>query len=356
MGIYIKHRTGSLLLCITLLAFTQCRNSGDKIPDVSGIQISLHTSRFDEDLYALDTKNITQGLRKLHDKYPDFLDYYLDTIMAYNIYGNYSDTAKGVREGLLADLTEKGHIGLEDTIMKYYPNNKDVDEALTAGFKLMKYYFPDYTVPKIIYLDMGLSNWPAFPLDKSTFCIGLDMFLGGQYPYYRSIGVPDYMKSHLNRSYIPVSVFSAVYKSIDPFHTENRTLLDMMIQRGKEQYFLHRVLPRTPDSVLFGFTQVQVNWCNSNEALTYNFFIHQNLLYSKELQSTQAYIYDGPFAKGLEPVTNPVKSTPGNIGTWLGYKIVCSYMAQHPGMTLKQLWELKEDPAAFIEGARYRPK
>ena len=345
-----------IILFSISLFLGSCGNSSENIPDVSAVKVSLETRHFDKDLYALDTNHIGAGLQQLQAKYPDFLNYFLDTVMAYNIHGNYNDTVTGIREGLKPFLTYKDFVALEDSIKAHYPDTKVLDAELTDGFKFMKYYLPDYTVPNVIYLNMGLSNWPSFPLDKTTVCVGLDMFLGEQFPYYRSIGVPNYMAPHLRSSYLPVSLFSAIYKSMHPFNTDDKNLLDLMIQRGKEQYFLHRVMPHKPDSVLFGFAQRQVEWCSSNEGLLYNFFIQQSLLYSKEMHNIQPYVTDGPFARGLEPVTDTVKKTPGNVGTWLGYKIVTAYMNQHPKMTLGELLFQPIDPARFLDEAKYRPK
>jgi hypothetical protein len=338
------------------LLFFGCDNKKVDTPDVSNIKLDLQTARFDKDLYAIDTNNIGAGLQQLHAKYPDFLDYFLDTLMAYNIHGNYNDTVAGIREGLKPFLSFKDFVELQDTINKYYPDTKETDEELTNGFKLVKHYFSDKPVPKIIYVNMGLSKWPSFALDNNTFCIGLDMFLGPQYPFYHAIGIPEYMFTHVRKSYIPVSLFSTFYKAYYPFEPDDKTLLDLMVQRGKEQYFLHKVLPYTADSVLFGFTQAQLDWCSQNEALVYNFFIQQNLLYNKEAHSVMPFINDGPFAKGLETTTTPVKVTPGNIGTWLGYRIVATYMAQNPKVSLAELINTKHDPAKLLNEARYKPK
>jgi len=345
-----------ILLFFISLFLNSCNDTGEKIPDVSNINVTLKTYRFDLDLYAIDTNHIGEGLQTLKVKYPDFLNYFLDTVMAYNINGNYSDTVKGIRDGLRPFLTFKDFKGLEDTIKKHYPDSKETDAALTEAFRFMKYYLPDYQAPRVIYLDMGLSNWPSFPLDKTTFCIGLDMFLGDQFPHYKSIGVPGYMLSHVRKDYLPVSLFSTIYKSIYPFNSDDKTLLDLMIQKGKEQYFLHKIFPRKTDSLLFGFTQMQVDWCNANEALIYNFFIHENLLYNKESHSIMPYINDGPFAKGLEASTDTIKYSPGNIGTWLGYKIVAAYMVKHPTFSLSELLNRQTDPAKFLDEAKYRPK
>ncbi len=93
-----------LLIPICLL-FSGCGNHNENIPDVSGIKINLQTYRFDKDLFAIDTNHIGEGLQKLSAKYPDFLNYFLDTIMAYGIRENFADTTQGVqRTGYLSYL------------------------------------------------------------------------------------------------------------------------------------------------------------------------------------------------------------------------------------------------------------
>lgn len=355
----MDHKKGLILFtfCFLLSAFiTGCGNDAEKVPDTSDVKITLVTHRFDKDLYAIDTNHIGEGLQQLAVKYPDFLNYFLDTLMAYGIHGNYSDTVAGVREGLRPFLVFKDYKDLADTIQKHYPDTKVTDEILTSGFKLMKHYFPDFPVPEVYYVSLGLSKWPTFPVDSNTMCVALDMFLGDGFPHYAAIGVPGYMNAHLRESYIPVSVFSSLYKTSFPFTTNDKNLLELMMQRGKEQYFLHKILPGLPDSVLFGYRQMQVDWCNANEAFVYNFFIHQKLLYSTEAQNIMSYVTDGPFARGLEQPNKPVKETPGSIGTWLGYRIVTAYMEQNPKVTLRELLQTKHDPVAFLEMARYKPR
>lgn len=353
---HLRKVTYWVMIPFVALMLCRCSNGPENTPDVSAIKITIKTNRFDKDLFAIDTNHIADGLKKLHEKYPDFLDYYLDTVREFNIRGNYNDTVQGIRDYLHLFLTYKDYVQLQDTINKYYSQTADIDKKLTEGFRFLKYYFPDAAIPRIIYMNMGLSRWPSFPVDKNTLCIGLDMFLGDQYPYYRSIGIHDYMLSHTRRAYIPVSLFSTLYRMDHPFAAEDKTLLDLMLQRGKEQYFLHKILPHEPDSVLFGFTQTQVKWCEENESLIYNFFIRQNLLYSRTPQSVMPYVHDGPFARGLEAADDVVKVSPGNIGSWLGYRIVASYVQQYPETSLATLVNGRHDPARFLDSAKYKPR
>lgn len=349
----------SALTVIAFSVFTlflaSCGGGANR-PDTSGIKVDLKSHRFDKDLYALDTNNLGAGLMKLKEQYPNFLDYFLDTLMAYEIYGRYSDTVAGIREGLKPFLVFKDYADLQDSIEAHYPDTKDVDAQLTDGFKILKHYFPAASVPEVYFVNLGLSKWPTFPLDNNTQCIALDMFLGDNFTPYQAVGVPQYMISHLRKNYIPVSVFSSIYRAKHEWNPQEKNLLELIVDKGREQYYLHQLLPELPDSVLFGFTGNQVEWCENNEALIYNFFVQNKLLYSKVAMDIMPYVVEGPFARGLEPVTEPVKKTPGSIGIWMGYKIVAAYMQEHKDVSLAQLIDGKTDAAQILREARYKPR
>ena len=339
-----------------LLTLTGCGNNPEKSVDISGIKVNLQTYRLDQEMYAIDTNHIADGLQKLNQKYPDFFNFFLDEVLNFGVRGNFVDTNSGIRESVHEYLTYHDFRDLQDTIRKCYPDTKEVDAELEKAFRYMKYYFPNGKTPRIFYINRILLKRPALCVDSTISCICLDMFLGPQFPYYASVGVPSYLAPHLRKSYIPVALFTEIYQCTFRFLADDRPLLDLMIQRGKEQYFLHKILPETPDSVLFGFTQNQVEWCNRNEELLYNFFIQQNLLFNKNEKTIIPYVFDGPFAVGIGSATDPGKPTPGNIGTWMGYKIVAAYMQQSPKTTLAELLADRPDPSKFLETARYKPK
>lgn len=339
-----------------LATFAACTNESENVPDTSSVTITLNTKRFDTELYAIDTNNIGEGLTKLKRKFPDFLDYFLDTLMAYGIKGNYNDTTSAIRDNLKPFLVYKDYKELQNYIVKQYPDTKQTDESLLNGFKLLKYYFPEYKVPNIMYLNMGLSRWTSFAVDSNTMCIGLDMFLGDDFPWYTSVGEPAYMRTHRRKEYIPVSVFTTLYRIGTPIKTQDKSLLELMLQRGKEKYFVHKILPSVPDSVLFGFSSRQMEWCEKNEAWAYNFFVKNQLLYSKEAQNIMPYVTDGPFARGMEAANADEKFTPGNIGSWIGYRMIRSYAAQHSGISLSDLLKKEIDAGTFLNEAKYKPR
>lgn len=331
---------------VSVLLFS-CGGSGDA-PDVSNIHVDLNTRRLDKDLAALDTSHLGAGLQQLSAKYPDFLNFYLDTLMGFGVNGIYEDTAFGVRNGLHALLTHPDYRGLLDTVAVHFPDTKQEDAALTKAFRYYKYYFPSRSVPKIIYLISGF-NHVAFTYDTTIVGIGLDMFLGAQYPFYASVGVPAYMSRKLTPDYIVPNVMQVLYEAEHPFVTDGRNLLDMMIQKGKEQYYLEQVAPFVPDTVRLGFTASQLGWCRASEAEVYNFFVKDKLLYETNWQKILRYVNDGPTATGM-----PAES-PGNVGSWLGLQIVKAYMEQHPETTLDELLQ-PMDAQRFLLLSRYKPR
>jgi hypothetical protein len=324
-----------------------CGN-GDNTPDVSGIQVELRTRRLDQDLQKIDTNDVAPGLAALQKEYPAFLGFYLDTLMGFGIQGQYTNDNPGVGVGFRSYLTYKDYRGVFDSVNKHYPDVKNINDKLEKGFKYTKYYIPGYKEPNVVYIVSWLSNWAAFTYD-STLGIGLDMFLGEGYPFYKSVGIPDYMNIQMREDYIPVAAFRSVHEEMHPFVMEGTNLLNMMIQRGKEAYFVAHVLPFVPEYTRLGYTEEQLKWCNDNEALVYNFFIQADLLYSTDWQKIIRYIKEGPTSVGLN-------GSPGNIGTWMGYKIVNAYAQAHPKMTLPELMNEEIKEQAFLQSSGYKPQ
>ena len=112
-------------------------NNGEAGPDVSDIKVTLNTRRLDMDMAKLDVNNLGAGLQQLEAKYPDFLPFYLDTLMGFGIQGHYIDTAAAVKTNLRNFLTYKDYRGLFDTVARHFPDTKIIDERLTKGFQHM---------------------------------------------------------------------------------------------------------------------------------------------------------------------------------------------------------------------------
>ena len=141
----------ALVLIAGILSLPACKEA--QHPDVEAVEITLNTRRLDRDLAAIDTNAIAAELPGLKKKYPYFLDFYLDTLMGFQIHGDYSETNPYIAQGLHTFLTYPDFRGLFDSIAYHYPDTKDIDAQLKKGFQYLKYYYPHYPIPDIIYLN-----------------------------------------------------------------------------------------------------------------------------------------------------------------------------------------------------------
>ena len=97
-----------------------------------------------------------------------------------------------------------------------------------------------------------------------------------------------------------------------------------------------------------GYSSSQLAWCRTNEKLIWSFFIDNKLLFSFDPNLMNKYVNDGPTTNGFP------KESPGNIGQFIGWQIVRSYMKNHPGVSLQKLMEEKDLIKIYNE-SQYKP-
>jgi uncharacterized protein YjaZ len=176
------------------------------------------------------------------------------------------------------------------------------------------------------------------------------MYLGANYPFYNSVQLPAYQIERCEKEYIPVNVSKAIYENIVPFDASGKTLLDLMISKGKQQVFAEYTNPTIKDEILIGYKTAQLKWAQNNEAMAWNYFAEKKLLYSTQWQEMMRYVTDGPTSTGM-----PAES-PGNIGTYIGWQIVRKYIENHPEEKLADILTSKTDGQSFLRESGYKPR
>lgn len=336
-----------LIVCYSLLGVSSSCNQADenKKVDISNIPVHFKPIRFDKILFAFDTNKVEQEVNQLGSAHPDFAQIYFNEITGFAQTQDQSKFIGAVRHF----LTYKDYVGLKDTVLKHFPETKEIDHSLKDLFAHIKYYYPTQHWGTVYYFISGLNNWSAVTVD-SIVGVGLDMYLGKDYPFYQSIQLPQYLVDRCEKNYIPINVSRVIYEDMHPFNAEGKTLLDLMIMRGKEVLFTEYTLPNENIETLLGYTPKQLKWCNDNEAMIWNYFTKSKLLYSTQWQEILRYVNDGPNTTGMPP------ESPGNIGSWLGWRIAKKYLEKNPTIKWKDLVESNTSAQQILTKADYRPR
>lgn len=329
------------------MILSACKTDKKADIDTSNINVELSFKSFYKDFAQLDTNNFESSILKLKVKYPQFLDFYLDTLLPFNeVKGQYADSK--IMEPIRNILTFKDYVALTDTVLKVFPNTEKENKAIAEMLKRTKYYLPQITLPQeVIYMESMLNNWTAF-IHNSTLGIGLDMFLGPDFRPYETFSIPKFALINHTPECVPLWAAKAIYFEAFPQNPAmSKTLLELMIDNGKEILFLESVLPDFKFNLIMAYTPEQMKWSESNEAFVFNLFLQQDLLFSKDIQSIMRYLTPGPNSAGFPD------EAPGNLGTFIGYKILKAY-EKKTGKTLNEILSTT-DANQIFQQSKYKP-
>jgi hypothetical protein len=332
-----------LLGAIFFSVFSACSNDNDiPRPDISGVKIDFKLDRFEQDIFALDTTRLQEGMQQLLGKYPTMLPLFCNEIIH-----DQSNPNETPREALGSFLSTSQIRLLYDTVQQVYGNLAWLEKDLTQMFRYYKYYFPEKPTPQVVTMISEYAT-DAFTAGDSLCGIGLDLFLGESYPGYDPDVFPYFLRRQFKKEYIPVRLAKAVAQNCSDGPSGQR-LLDIMLHNGKELYLVDCLLPEVPDSLKMGYTRTQMEGCYANEAEVWARLLSEKLLYSTDFDKIRKLITPSPNA----PVV--FQEAPGEIGNWVGLRIIKAYMKRYPETTIQELFRMS-DSQKFLEMAKYKPR
>ena len=336
-----------------LFIIWSCKDS-PKAPDVSGVKVPLENLRFEQDFFRIDTNRIGTSLEALRGKYPQFTVDFVEQIL-------------GIP---WADGSGMKELAVKQFLRDYQPILREAEKTvgdfsrpqqdIRKGLQYVKHYFPAYPVPSKIITFLGPLD--AYAEGKTGgygdiitaegLAVGLQLHLGSQSEVYLSQQgqqlYPLYISRRFTPDYIPVNCLKNVIDDLYPGNPQDRSLLDIMVDRGKRLYLLDLFLPETADSLKIGYTEAQLKGCEKNEGLIWNFFTENNLIYETDGQKIKSFVGDGPKTPELGD------ASPGFISLYVGRQLVRAYMDKFPDTRPEAL--LKLDAKTILNESKYRPK
>jgi hypothetical protein len=315
----------------------------NKTPDVSNIKVDLNVKRFERDFFSIDTNNINASFTGLQQKYPGFLNDFLVNILGLP---NEPDSAALWVSGFYRDYKP-----IFQATQSSFPDLNNSIKDIHYSFQLTKHYFPQYALPKNLITFVGPLEGYSTVLTREGVAVGLQQYMGKDFPLYQSEYVkeiyPSYQVRRFEPAYVPVNVMRNITDDLYPPSNKRLSLIEIMIEQGKHLQLLKTLMPNTSDTLLTGYTESQLKGCYENEGLIWNFFVQNDLLYKSDPFLIRDYINDGP-------KTTPLgESSPGNIGQFVGWQIVKKYLDKHE-LTPEQLMN-KPAKKIFTE-SKYKPK
>ncbi|TPD65628.1 gliding motility lipoprotein GldB [Flavobacterium microcysteis] len=236
---------------------------------------------------------------------------------------------------------------VHDEVQKKFGNFQKERGDLEELFRHIKYYFPETNLPKVVTLISEVDTDNKVIYADTLLLVSLDVYLGKDHEFYG--GFPEYQRKTFEKSQLLSDVVSSfsVRKIAPP---TDRTLLSQMVYFGKELYMKDLLIPQVSDADKIGYTPEQILWSQENEGYIWRYFVDEKLLYDSDPKLPGRFINPAPFSKFYLEIDN---ESPGQIGMWIGWQIVRSYMKNND-VSLQQL--LQTDAKEIFDKSKYKPK
>ncbi len=354
----ISIKISIFILFISLIIGCKSDSDDDKnIPDVSNIKTTVNILRFEQDLFAIDTNNAVVGIQHLEAQYPKVADEFFTTIigakpphpagsnppqMSLESTPQYYEM---VRQ-FIADMQVRKTM---DTCQIVFKNFDPYKKQLEQAARFYKYYFPikaDLTFITFV----SQYNYDVFPFGRDTIGIGLDFYLGENHSDYEFMETLryGYVRRTLTPEHLVAKTMRMQIAQLAGDEGGNR-MLDVIVHNGKQLYILDLLLPTTPDSIKFGYSAAQTQWCKDNESGIWASFLKNNVVYETNFKKIAKLISPSPNSPGMPP------EAPGETGNFIGWQIVKQYMKRFPKTSLTELLSLK-DAQMVLEQSKYKPR
>jgi hypothetical protein len=327
-----------------LFTFIYACGNESNIEDAAQNVEKIKILRFDNDLLKVDTAHINSNhYSALAKKYNEFYFGFCENTLA--ILPQTNDPYFG--NSLVGFIKYPGIQTIKHEVDSVFPDLTFLEDGISLAMSRYKKEFPGAIIPKFITYISEFSE--AHNAYDSIIGIGLDMYLGQNYLFYPP-DFPEFMRKKMRKEYILANTLKAM--AIANFDTQlkDKRFLAHMLFEAKVRYFAKQLLPELNDTLVFGYTQKQMEWCKDNENQIWSYFIDKKMLYNSFPNEYQRYLNDGPFtsADGM-----PQESAPA-VGVYCGYKILESYVNK-TGASLKEViaqtnWD------EILKKSAYRPK
>jgi len=330
-----------LVLLSLLLASCKEESSYDKFQEVTSPKVMAWV-RYEKLLSNIDTANIPSSINQIVEKYPDFSTIYFLRVI--------NDAYKPDTSFLnIYDLYRKSDLiqMLNDTIPKLFGNLSREEKDYADCFARLQKLFPTVQVPAVYtcFTEFGVG---AFSTSDQSMAVSLEMYLGKGNKYYDTETWPIFIQRTMNReNMVPNLMKNYIRNSILPVF-EPKTLLDNMIQQGKEIYILNHLIPAEQDTLVYDYSPSQLAFCRTNEKEIWSYFLAEKLVYSQDNKKIQKYVNPSPNSPGMP------SDAPGRISAFIGSRIIEAYMERHENLDIKRLIN-NMNAQQILEEARYKP-
>ena len=317
---------------IFILAASSCGSDAWKRAPEGSQEVKI--IRFDRDIAAYPKRDSAQRA--------EFRDRYAEVLMMTVGPDSITDEAVAIYS------RGKGVTMFVPDIQQRFTAQDSIEKVLTDTRYILADELPGIKW-KEIYGGVSTYNQSILMTD-SIMLVGLNHYLGEDYPAYAYF--EPYQRTVKTQRHLPYDITEAMIVGKYPYVAdENASLLNRMLYDGALIYMVMKSLPEADLSEAMGYSPEEMKWAIENEGNIWRRIIEQGYLYSTDRSLAERMCRPAPASPSIHP------DAPGRIGRFIGYRIVDTYMHNHPDYDARRLLspDFYNSTSTLID-AGYSPK
>lgn len=328
-------RFGILLLLFQFFLIS-CKGQNTKVVAVNS-NTPATINRFDRDIYNLIEKDDSLLFREIAGNHPEMFD-----IFGKGVLNMQSVDMPGFQERLVNFFSEPNLWSLYKKSLEKYADVSEIERRLGNGLAFVEANFPEIKTPAVYMHVSGLNQ--NVLAGERVLSVSVDKYLGKDFPLYENFFY-EYERRLMTEKQIVPDLLAGLLLSEYSFEGNENVLLDRMIHEGKIKYLQEKALPEVTIDELLGYEEQDMAWCNQNEKMLWRTIVGNKQLYTPDQVVTARYFQP-------MPSTFLSDGAPGNIGIWLGWRIVTKYMDE-TNVSAKELMNSKAQD--ILTESKYKP-
>lgn len=314
------------VLLLVLAALFSCESKSETEREIEKIPVKVNVIRFDRKFANATPENLPELKKDFPYLFP-----------------------KQVPDSVwLAKINDTLQKALTREVFEVFPNFEPQKNELYQLFQHLKYYFPQFSEPKVVTLTSEVDFRNRVIATDTLLLLSLDVYLGKDHEFYK--GIYPYLRADFEPELLISDVAEEYAKKYVP-RPSDRSFLAKMIHWGKILYVKDLLLPSKNDSLIIGYTRDQMEWAANNEEEIWRYFVEKELLFSTDPDLRSRFIDVAPYSKFYLKLDS---ESPPQLGRYIGWQIVKRFMKKTDNISIKEL--LSTDARSIFEKSNYKPE
>ena len=339
-------------IVIVFMFALSCGDDGKDLPDVSDIPVEFELYRTERAIAELDTTK-ADILDQLYSVDSNFYSLYFERVLKVPVSRMTLEERDNFIKGFIRDSRIQRIFSDVDSV---YGDFLDMEDALAESFQYGKHYFPRMKTPDI-FTFISEYGFQRFIFDNGNtdgIALGLDMFLGEDYPYARYVPNNTSFSQYLTRRYNKENIVRNTAETLAEDWLggtpKGQAMLDKMLYNGKKLYIISRFIPGAEDHIVMGYTPEQMAWCDANQQEMWSYFFKEELFYSTDINKISKLVDESPHSAGMPP------EAPGRTANYMGWKIIEAFMSRNDYEAEEILTLDSFSGQKILEMSKFKPK